>query len=135
MYKIKRTDSPDCAFCSSGPETLLHLFCQCPKILPLWHKLFGLIDEKTKKTHLYSIFNMMFGVNIKQGFDSCINFVFLCLKFYIYRCRFQGSQVDFEVFLALVKCKQKIEYKIANKKGKLGSHLKKWSMFSGTNPL
>ena len=119
-------------YCSNTPETTFHLFCECPKILPLWQKLFELINQKTKKVLTFSSLDMLFGTDVSQELNSCINFLFLCLKFYIYRCRFQGSNLDFQhFFLALVKCKEKSEYLIAQNRGKLSSHLKKWSWFTG----
>ena len=50
------------------------------------------------------------------------------MKFYIYRSKFQGSSLDFEAFLHLVKLKRNVEYKIAEGKGKLHTHLKKWQI-------
>ena len=62
------------------------------------------------------------------SYASCINFLCLCLKYYIYSCRFQGKELIFEAFVSMVKFKQKIEYKIAQKKNKLQVHFKKWSI-------
>ena len=56
-----------------------------------------------------------------------INFLILYLKFYIYRCKFQQCTPDFKAFLKLMKIKLKTEYKIAEKKGKLSKHLKKFT--------
>ena len=53
------------------------------------------------------------------------------MKFYIYRSKFQGSSLDFEAFLHLVKLKRNVlnvEYKIAEWKGKLHTHFKKWQI-------
>ena len=36
LFKIKRRDSPDCAFCNKMPETITHVFCDCEIVKPLW---------------------------------------------------------------------------------------------------
>ena len=83
LFKIKRIEDPKCKFCTQEPETAFHLFVKCPRTLPLWQKLFDFIAEKTKKVYTFSQFNMMFGIDSDTEFSTCINFLFLCLKFYI----------------------------------------------------
>ena len=61
----------------------------------------------------------MFGVTDTSEHDNCISYLFLCLKFYIHRCKFQKSDLSFVAFMNLVKTKRNIEYKIAVSKGKL----------------
>ena len=34
-FKIKRKDSPLCSFCNKDPETYIHVFCECPRVLPI----------------------------------------------------------------------------------------------------
>ena len=70
----------------------------------------------------------MFGVTDLSEHDSCINFLFLCLKFYLHRCKFQQANPNFVAFLKLVKIKRNTEYKIAESKGKLRQHFKKWTL-------
>ena len=69
----------------------------------------------------------MFGVTDTSEHDNCI-YLFLCLKFYIHRCKFQESDLSFVTFMNLVQTKRNIEYKIAVSKGKLRKHFKKWTL-------
>ena len=128
LYKIGRCDSPLCYFCGKFPETLKHIFCDCAVISPIWQTLSNYIDEKLKESTVYSKFNYIFGVDLGKTHDRCITFLFLCLKFYIIRCKFQQTTPDFQSFVSFVKMKQQIEYKIAEKRGKLTSHFRKWTI-------
>ena len=51
------------------------------------------------------------------------------MKFHIYIGQsFKVPSLDFEAFLHLVKLKRNVEYKIAEGKGKLHTHFKKWQI-------
>ena len=45
----------------------------------------------------------MFGVTDTSEHDNCISYLFLCLKFYIHRCKFQESDLSFVAFMNLIK--------------------------------
>ena len=132
LYKIKKVDSPNCFFCSQSPESLVHLFCNCPNITSLWQNLLSYISRKTGCCDYVTTFEKMFGVCYDSAHKKCINCLFLYLKFYIYRCKFQKVQPNFDAFMVFINFKRKLEYKIAEKKNKLGAHFKKWS-FSTVN--
>ena len=129
LHRIGRSDSPNCCFCNNLPETILHLFCECEKVPPpfgmnyvFWLIIFlgnPLLSQILKKT---------IGVTELSEHDNCINFLFLCLKFYLHRCKFQQTNPNFVAFSNLVKIKRNTEYKIAESKGKLRQHFKKWTL-------
>ena len=50
------------------------------------------------------------------------------LEIYLHRCKFQQANPNFVAFLKLVKIKRNTEYKIAESKGKLRQHFKKWTL-------
>ena len=64
----------------------------------------------------------MFGISK----DKFLSYVFLCLKYYIYVCKFQGKHPSFDAFKSYMKSQKDTEYYIAKKKGKLPIHFKKW---------
>ena len=83
MYKIKKkTFYCVCFVLVAQKPCINHLFCECPMVLLawywscllLWHKSFDFMNKRTKKTYLFSTFNILFGVNINQGFNLCIIF-------------------------------------------------------------
>ena len=119
LFKIiRKRDSPNCYFCSEEPETLDHLFCNCTKVVPLWENLVDKIYTSSgiSRDIVFTKFNYLFGIHTGSRHDSCINVLFLYLKFYIYSCKFQEKELRFEVFRSMVKSKQNVEYKIAKKK-------------------
>ena len=70
----------------------------------------------------------MFWLDI-EDFDHkiSINFIILCLKSYIHRCKFQNVCPCFQVYKNLVKIKLNTEYRIAENKGQLSKHFKKFT--------
>ena len=91
LHKIGRADNPNCYFCSNLPESLVHLFCECDKVSPLWDELCFLINNISGETFNFSNFDKMFGITDISEHDNCINFLFLCMKFYLHRCKFQQT--------------------------------------------
>ena len=86
-----------------------------------------LFNRCTEQIFKFSVFNYLFGINFGSKHDKCIHFLFLCFKFYIYRCKFQQSSPDFKAFLSFVNLKKNVEYKIAEKNNTLPLHFKKWT--------
>ena len=104
------------------------MICDCDKIRLLWDNLSTFIDKKCGENLDLSNFQKMFGLDLLSSeHNRGINFLILYLKFYIYRCRFQQCNPNFQAFLKLMQIKLKTEYKIAERKGKLGQHLKKFT--------
>lgn len=116
----------------NADESLPHLFCECDKIKCLWDDLVDFIENKTDEQFTFSNFNKMFGFDsMDTKHSNTINFLVLCLKFYIHRCKFQQIDPNFNAFLNLAKLKFRVEYKIADKNGKLDKHFKKFSFNIG----
>ena len=46
LFRIKRKDSPNCSLCGKEEETMVHLFCECEKVVPLWQTLLNIISQK-----------------------------------------------------------------------------------------
>ena len=70
----------------------------------------------------------MFGFEIEASdHKNAINFLLLCFKFYIHRCKFHNVNPSFQAYKNFVKTKFNTEYKIAENKGKLSKHFKKFS--------
>ena len=102
---------------------MVHVFCECEKVTPIWNELQDLINDKLQTDYNFDKFELMFGVTS----DKFLSFLFLCCKFYIYRCRFQEVIPNFSAFKKIILVKRKVEYDIAYKKGKLSSYFKKRS--------
>ena len=128
LHRIGRNDSPFCQFCEKIDETLIHLFCECDVIVPLWDNLSDFIKSRTGEDLQFSNFHKMFGFDIEDSeHKDAINFLILCFKFYIHRCKFQKVNPSFQAYKNLVKVKVNTEYKIAENRGKISKHFKKFS--------
>ena len=80
-------------------ETLIHLFCDCDKITPLWDNLCDFTGNKTGENFQFSQFQKMFGLDTEDyDHKNTINFLILCMKFYIYRCKFQKVTLNFQAY-------------------------------------
>ena len=122
LFKIKRKDSPLCDFCKQFPESIIHVFCDCELVKPIWEDLVNVIQDKHDINFSISNFDKMFGV-FK---DKFLSYLFLCLKYYIYICKFQNKKPNVISCKTFIKTKRHSEYLIAKKKGKLSAHFKKW---------
>ena len=97
LAKIGRSDSPFCHFCKKVDETLVHMFCECEKISPLWDDLVSFIEYKTGDSFDLSNYKKMFGLEVEDSEHyNAINFLFLYFKFYIHRCKFQNKPHPFK---------------------------------------
>ena len=123
LHKIGRKDSPLCFFCKKCSETVVHVFCECDKVKPIWSELCSMLNNKLHAEYQFDNFEFMFGV----ANDMLLSYLFLCCKYYIYRCRFREEFPNYTALKNFILTKRKVEYWIASKKGKLSRHFKKWS--------
>ena len=81
-------------------------------------------DNKVMKVkHLTQVYG-----TVSQNMTVVSISSFLCLRFYLHRCKFKQANPNFVAFLKLVKIKRNTEYKIAESNGKLRQHFKKWTL-------
>ena len=71
------------------------------------------IESKTGEGFQFSNFQKMFGLDIEESeHKDIINFLILCLKFYIHRCKFQKVSPNFQVYKNFVKIKLNTDNKL-----------------------
>ena len=83
--------SENCKFCNKAPETLLHLFCTCYVVITYWENISACISSFIKKSFFFINFNKVFGVpkiNNTELNDYLLNYLLLCERFVIYRCKY-----------------------------------------------
>ena len=98
-------------------------------VTPLWDNMSDFIQSKTGENFKFSNYQKMFGLDFEDSeHKNAINFLILCLKFFIHRCKFQNVNPSFQAYKNFVKVKFNIEYKIAENKGKLSKHLKSFHL-------
>ena len=93
LFKINRKASVCHDFCKKkNPEAIIHVFCECDFVKPIWDGLIKIIKEKHDIDFSISNFEKMFGA-FKDNF---ITHLFLCVKYYIYVCKFIGYTTSFQ---------------------------------------
>ena len=122
LCKIGRKDFPMCAFCHNAPETIIHIFCDCEKVQPIWNGLISLNNDKFDPDCNLNNFDRLFGIEN----EPLLSYLILCCKFYIYKCRFQNSTLHFTAFKFFLVLKRKIKDGTAYKDVRLSKHFKKW---------
>ena len=101
---------------------LFIFFCKCEAVKPLWDDLINIIRDKHDTGFSISYFDIIFGIQD----DRFITYLFLCLKYFLYLCKFQNKIPNFAHFINFVKSNRETEYFIAKRRDKLSNHYKKW---------
>ena len=99
LFKIKRKDSPNCTLCDKKEETMVHLFCDCEKVAPIWHDLLALISQKCDFKINVTTFEKLFGMSD----DKFLTYLFLLMKYHVYTCKFNNSLRNIATFKSFVK--------------------------------
>ena len=121
LFRIKRVESPNCIWCNKNVESLIHLFCECEKVTPIWLFLTYKISQFVSNLNVTN-FEKLFGVTN----DKFITYLFLLLKYHIYSCRFTDKLPNIDMFKSSVKKQKELEYSLAKKRNRLPIHFKKW---------
>ena len=125
LHRWKLKENPDCYYCELQPETLEHLFWQCPTIKGYWHKLKGWITVEYQVDCGLSCKKVMFNLIIKNP-NHVVNFICLMFKQYIYKQRCLKKAFNFAHFTASVQLIRNSEKYYAITKGNINKHYKKW---------
>ena len=59
LYKMKITQTDYCRFCYNVPETLMHMFWECPYVPKLWKTIWNLVSIFTAKNFDIEICNII----------------------------------------------------------------------------
>ena len=112
LFKIWRKDSPNCSFYEKLSETSLYVFCDCECVKPILSDLHSFIISKLKDNIQIGNFEIMFGCPN----NKFLTYVFLCTKFYFYKCKFQNQTPSFTGLKLFLRNQHDVEYRIATRK-------------------
>ena len=99
--------------CNKEEETIVHLFCECEKVTPLWNELLTLIHLKVDSNFNLTNFEKIFLVPGTS--DKFLSYLFLLLKYSIYTCKCKSSLPTELAFRSFVKTHKETEYFLAKK--------------------
>ena len=101
------------------------VLCECEIVKPIWNDLASVIRNKLDINYTNSSFDNMFGIQS----DKFITYLFLCLKYYWYVCKFQNKSPNFVNYINFIKINRDTEYHIAKRNDKLSIHSKKMEIW------
>jgi len=96
--------------------------CECDAVVPLWLEILNILRLKTDPNLNLTNYEKMFGICN----NSFITYITLCIKYFIYRCKFQDKKPTVPGLKSFIKLQRETEYHIAKSKNKLALHFKKW---------
>lgn len=121
--------SRNCTFCTQTSETIVHLFCFCEKVKPLWKFvskwLNKLLHFDVELNDMMIIFN-----NYKGPQRLFINSIILYTKHYIYSCKCRGCPIQIVKLVPKFIESQNIEKLVAIRTGQVTKHDRKWIVFN-----
>ena len=108
VNKFKPNISPFCTFCSHvegvlNLESISHIFYDCDFTLQLWQTLRTWLQTFNKNIPLNRT-AILFGLH-DQPSTSVENFLILCGKYYIWKTKFQSTEISFTSFKGFLKYK------------------------------
>ena len=92
LHKLGTRSSPNCVFCQQ-PESLLHIFYECPNSRELWIDIEKLLKERIRLELKFSCFTIIFGYINQDQNHIPINSLILVTKKYIFDSSRDGKRL------------------------------------------
>jgi hypothetical protein len=125
LHLIKVQDDSNCSFCGEDIEDLLHLFCKCKHIVPIWIEVNTWLNRSGFiNLDRFRDADIILGI-LDQ--NIIVNFVILITKFAIYNAKLKGKIPTFATVKAYIKYVMNIENNAAIANNSLDKFLGKWS--------
>ena len=97
LYKMKVKSTENCEYCGNR-ETIEHLFFFCPHLDLFWKHIAEIASALCKKTIVFSISNVLFGINpgeikLNNAKINLINHIILIAKMAIHKYKFSTVEI------------------------------------------
>ena len=119
QWKVFQTEQ--CEFCEEQ-QNLKHLFWECEKVQEL---LVWLNDLFSKDLNLS--YYTVHVAKVKTPNNHKANYLFICTKFYIYRCKCMKQSLTVKGLAESIQYTEQIDRYNAGKPKRLYAHCKKWA--------
>ena len=123
LFRWKKAESNQCTFCSMHKETVVHLFCECDKITPIWYSANSIMQELFGET--IPITPRMIIYN--EDPNPVTRLIMTVTKQYIYRCRCMDEPMSPAALRQLIYQCKNIEKYYAIKNSILRKHRRRWN--------
>ena len=125
-HKLKITNSPQCNICKESEETIVHLFCECPKIITLWENITTWIRNKLNITITLSSLEIILGYQHRNNYMKPLNTIILVTKAYIFWCTQKNKDPIIADLLTRIETTYTEQNTIALKTNKINEFNKAW---------
>ena len=100
LFKISIKDNNRCTFCNTHPETILHLFWNCPHTQLFWHELEEWLKQNCGHIRDLNLTkeDIIFGILKQQRADVILNFIILLGKKFIYKMKYKNTKPCLQIF-------------------------------------
>ena len=122
LAQIGIVDSDLCSFCKREKEDIQHFFWDCTELVSFWQNIQTHILKNS--VHL-DMRNVVLGLCDIE--NSKFNFVILNAKYYIYKCKWDESKPNYNVFIKILKTCKDTEKMIALKNNRVDKWNSKWN--------
>ena len=122
LYGIK--DSNKCENCVDEAETIIHLFCDCPKNCSIWKNIVDWLNSLGYRLGYFTDVQILFG---DKKFDPIVNKVIIASKYLIFKQKTKTSAVTFKKLLYFLKSESEIERGIATNNNQFRRFWGLWS--------
>ena len=101
LFKIKKSTNNLCRFCMNSPETISHVFIQCPIVHNFWQKIKQWVQNEVDLSFCLNVKTVLLGlVDNKQ-----LEIIFLLAKQYIFKALVNDTPATFTTFQIFFKQK------------------------------
>ena len=101
LFKIKKSTNNLCRFCKNSPETISHVFIQCPIVHNFWQKIKQWVQNEVDLCFCLNVKTVLLGlVDNKQ-----LEIIFLLAKQYIFKALVNDTPATFTTFQIFFKQK------------------------------
>ena len=130
LHRWKVLDSSRCSLCFIEKETVEHIFCLCPHAITFYAQIKQwcvTFNIELPALNYRNIVLCDIPENEENRLLKCI--LILTYKKLLFSQRSEPASLTLCNFMRTVKSLEATEYKVAQNKGKLSFHLKKWSKY------
>lgn len=120
--------TPLCTFCDLEPESILHLFNECPCVAEVWRKLQLWLREKIDESLVLTRLMKLFGATFEEATHP-LNVCLLVSRFFIWYCRCAKTEPSFQPLLKYLSFYIKSIRASYYLRGKGEAFLSNWSRF------
>ena len=110
LYNMKVSTSENCTFCQAEKDSIQHIFWKCPCIKRFWQTFQQTVNETIVNMNLSLTENIiLFGCDDNFKSDSTFDLIILLAKFFIYKCKMEKINPEFQHYIHYLKRRYAIE--------------------------